>query len=374
MKSQASSDRALILREYAEAARANCSPQAWAYFSGGAADEFTLQANEQAWAELALRPRVLCDMTQGHTQVQILGRDWPAPLLVAPMGHLAWAHPSGESAVALAAVVQGCGFTLSQLTSTAMSSVAGAVTAESQRGGLWMQLYWQGHGDSLRLAAQAAAAGYEALVLTVDAPVQGVRDRELRARAVLPEGLRTLYPQRQSIAQRHAQGLCQGLADQAPTWAEVALFMRESPLPVILKGISHAQDAQRAIDVGAAALWVSNHGGRTLDTMPPSVCLLQEVAACVKRQVPLIVDGGIRRGTDVFKALALGAQVVGVGRLVAYGFAAHGARGVAHVLRLLQDELQAAMVLCGCARVADIGPQHVAELALSTRQIEGGPT
>lgn len=342
----------LTLRDYPAAAQARCSAPAWAYFSGGAGDEISLHANERAWSDLQLQPRVLADLRAAGLSRDLMGRTWPKPLMVAPVGHLRWANAGGEAAAALGAVAVGAGFCLSQLTSMPMQHVAQVAHGEPQRGGLWMQLMWQGLDATLAMMAQAQASGFEAVVLTVDAPVQGIRDRELRSGGAVPESVRSVYPMPAMRLPSH--DFCQGMLLQAPRWADVRELIAQAPLPVVVKGVSHPKDALLAIEAGARALWVSNHGARTLDTVPATAHSLPAVARAVQGAVPLIVDGGIRRGTDVFKALALGASLVAVGRPAAFGFAAAGAQGMAHVLKLLGDELAACMALCGCAQLSDV--------------------
>ena len=341
-------------------ARAALDEAAWAYFSGGAADEITLQSNTRGWQDMGLAPRVLQDLKGGHTQVQLLGRPWPTPLLVAPMAHQRWAHADGEAAMALAAAAQGCGMVLSHQTSTPLQTVAELVRGEDDRGPLWFQLYWQTDPGAMRaLIAEMEAAGYEAIVLTVDAPVQGVRDRERRLgpRLPLPEHVRPVHWQVQPPTEN--AGLCAGHANAAPTWDDVARLQSWTRLPVLLKGITHPLDAAQAVRLNLSGLIVSNHGGRTLDTLPASAQLLPAVVNAVQGDAAVLVDGGIRRGTDVFKALALGADAVLVGRPCLYGLAHAGARGAAHVLRLMRDELEMAMTLCGCRTPQDIGSAHM---------------
>jgi 4-hydroxymandelate oxidase len=356
------------LHDHERAAQAALSEAAWAYFSGGAADEITLQRNQAAWRSWGLAPRVLQDLRGGHTRCELLGRTWPMPLLVAPMAYQRWAHPDGEAGMALAAAAQGCGMVLSHQTSTPLSDVANLVVADAGRGPLWFQLYWQTERAALLgVVRQAEAAGFEAIVLTVDAPVHGVRDRERRWGMPLPEGVRAVHWPANTGAPRH--GLCNGWAEVAPVWDDVEWLTQQTRLPVLLKGVTHPLDAERALLAGVAGVIVSNHGGRVLDTMPATAESLPLVVEAVRRQNPkalVLVDGGIRRGTDLFKALALGADAVLVGRPALYGLAHSGAHGVAHVLRLLRDEFEAALALTGCARVGDIGPDRLWPLETQT--------
>ncbi len=345
------------LADHEAFARTVLSPQADAYFNGGAADGFTLRDNALAWQRIALLPRVLQPLAGGHTRVELLGRTLAHPILVAPIAYQRLAHPHGEVATALAAAVLGAGLVLSTQASTPLEDVARLVLAENARGPLWFQLYLQvDRGFTRELVHRAEAAGYEALVLTVDAPVNGARDRERRAGFTLPPGisavnLQGLRKPAPAALQPGQSALFDDLLTHAPTWDDVAWLRSITRLPVLLKGITHPADARLAVDAGAAGLIVSNHGGRTLDTMPATATLLPAVAQAVGGAVPVLVDGGIRRGTDVLKAIALGASAVLVGRPVVHGLANAGATGVAHVIRLLRDELEIAMALCGCARL-----------------------
>ncbi len=344
------------LADHEALARDRLEASAWAYYSGGAADEITLRANRAAWDALALRPRVLRPLAGLSLASQLLGRPLPCPILVAPMAHQRLAHHDGELATAVAAAAVGAGMVLSPQSHQPLEAVARHFQADRDRGPFWFQLHALGERGWLReLVARAEAAGVEALVLTVDAPLNGVRDRERRAGFSLPAGLATPH-----LPPSSAQTLGQ-LLEQAPGWDDVEWLQANSRLPLLLKGVTHPADAALACELGIAGLIVSNHGGRVLDTVPASATLLPEVAASVAGRCALLVDGGIRRGTDVLKALALGADAVLLGRPVLHGLANAGATGVAHVLRLLQDELIAAMALCGLRDLAEIDPSCLRE-------------
>ncbi len=337
------------LADHEARAHAQLDAAAWAYYSGGAADEITLRANRAAWDQIELRPRVLRPLGGLSLASELLSQALPCPILVAPMAHQRLAHPDGELATAVAAAAVGAGLVLSQQSNQPLEAVARHYLADSDRGPLWFQLNALGDRGWLReLVARAEATGVEALVLTVDAPLNGVRDRERRAAFSLPAGLATPH-----LPPASARSLDQLLA-QAPSWNDVEWLLANSHLPLLLKGVTHPDDAALACGLGVAGLIVSNHGGRVLDTLPASATLLPEVAAAVAGRCALLVDGGIRRGTDMLKALALGADAVLVGRPVLHGLANAGATGVAHVLRLLQDELAAAMALCGLRTLAEI--------------------
>jgi 4-hydroxymandelate oxidase len=352
--------------DYKVLARRALDEAAWAYLAGGAGDELTLRANRDAWNALRLLPRVLRELAGGHTRVELLGRTWPTPLLVAPVAHQKLAHPDGEWATAMAAAAQGVGFVLSTQTSVPLEHVAAAMRDDAGRGPLWFQLYWQRDRAFVReLVQRAEAAGFEALVLTVDAPVHGARDRERRTGFRVPQAaaavhLQGLPPRPARAPAAGASALFDDLLVDAPTWRDVEWLRAQTQLPLVLKGVLHPDDARDALAAGAAALVVSNHGGRTLDTAVTTADALPAIADALGGALPLLVDGGIRRGTDVLKAVALGARAVFVGRPAVFALAAAGAPGVAHLLRLLRDELEIAMALTGCRTLADAGPALIA--------------
>ncbi|MCW5221263.1 alpha-hydroxy-acid oxidizing protein [Verminephrobacter aporrectodeae subsp. tuberculatae] len=353
------------LADHESHARTRLDSNAWAYFSGGAADEITLAANRSAWAQIPLLPRVLRPLAGGHTRVELLGRTLAHPILLAPVAYQCMAHPDGELGSACAAAALGAGMVLSTQASTRLERVADAIRDDAGRGPLWFQLYWQhDRGFTRELVQRAEQAGYEALVLTVDAPCHGARDRERRAGFRLPAGVAAvnllgLPPPPRVPLRADQSSLFDGLLQHAPTWADVQWLQTNTRLPVLLKGLLHPDDARQAVALGVAGLIVSNHGGRTLDGSPSTASALPCVADAVAGALPLLVDGGIRRGTDVLKALALGACAVLIGRPALYGLANAGAAGVAHVLRLLRDELEIAMALTGCATLAQ-APQALA--------------
>jgi 4-hydroxymandelate oxidase len=347
----------VTLADHEAYARTRLDDNAWAYFSGGAADELTLRANRGAWDQLQLLPRVLQPLAGGHTRVTLLGRTLAHPILLAPVAYQRMAHPDGELATAHAAAALGAGLVLSTQASTALEAVAQAMLSDADRGPLWFQLYLQhDRGFTRELVQRAEAAGYEALVLTVDAPSSGARDRERRANFRLPPGIRAvnlegLPPPPPVDLGAGQSALFDGLLRHAPTWDDVVWLQAQTRLPILLKGVLHPDDARQATRLGVAGIVVSNHGGRTLDTAPATAQVLPRVVDAVGGALPVLVDGGIRRGTDVLKAMALGASAVLLGRPYVYGLANAGAVGVAHVLRLLRDELEIAMALCGCRQL-----------------------
>jgi 4-hydroxymandelate oxidase len=363
------------LADHERHARSLLDQKTWAYLFGAAGDELTLDRNLQAWRQLELQPRVLQPLAGGHTRVELLGRTLAHPILVAPMAYQRLAHPQGELATAMAAAAMGAGLVLSSLASTRLEAVAATSHAEPGRGPLWFQLYFLSDRGFMReLIQRVESAGFEALVLTVDAPVSGARDRERRSGFVLPPGISAINQNGLKIPapvalQPGQSSLFDDLLTHAPGWDDLVWLRSITHLPVLLKGITHPADARLAVEAGAAGLIVSNHGGRILDTMPSTASLLPGIAQAVGNGLPLLVDGGIRRGTDVLKAIALGASAVCVGRPVLHGLVNAGAIGVAHVLRLLRDELEIAMALCGCRTLDGAASTLIATASYPSRTL-----
>lgn len=342
------------LPDYEAAARGRMSEAAREYFLGAAADGVTARENRAAYDRLKLRGRVMAEFPGGgHTRVRLLGRELAHPILFAPVGYQRLAHPDGELAVAAAAAATGT----IQVVSTMAGYTLGQIAAATPGAPRWFQLYLRAEREAtLALVRRAEEAGMEALVLTVDAPVTGPRDGgAARFRPPAEYGSALLAGLPGETAERSGPGLCGGLAGRGATWADLAWLRGATRLPILVKGVMDAEDATRALAEGADGLVVSNHGGRTLDTLPATIEVLPEIVATAGGRAPVLVDGGIRRGTDVLKALALGASAVLIGRPVIHGLAVAGAPGVAHVARLLRAELEIAMTLTGCATPADIG-------------------
>lgn len=351
----------VCLTDYERLAEQRLDAGAWAYFSGGSADEITVRSNSSRFGEIQLIPRVLRGGPGGNTRVTLLGRTYAHPIFVAPMAYQKLAHPDGELATAMAAAAQDACMVLSTQASITLEEAARAGATCR-----WFQLYLQPQREATQqLVHRAEAAGYEAFVVTVDAPVNGVRNREHRADFQLPPGIAAVsllgLPPVKATARREdvVSPVFDHFVASAPTWDDVAWLRAATKLPILLKGILSPADAEIAVSCGVDGIIVSNHGGRTLDTAPATITVLPEIAAAVGRRVPLLVDGGIRRGTDVLKALALGASAILVGRPIVYGLAANGAHGVAHVLRLLRDEFEIAMALTGCRVTGEITPDLI---------------
>lgn len=333
--------------DYEPHARAALTDDAWNYFAAAAGDGLTAAANRAAWDALPLLPRVLRGVRAIDTSSSLLGQAFPWPLLVAPMALQRLAHADGEAATALAASALGAGMVLGSQASLPIETVAQAFGPGARRGPLWFQLYLlPDRGATLDLVRRAEAAGCQALVLTVDAGVRAARPLRLPP-GIVPANLPTASGGGHSLAE---------LLAQAPTWDDVAWLRTQTRLPLLLKGVLHPEDAREARRQGVAGLVVSNHGGRVLDGAAATASALPAIADAVAGALPLLVDGGIHRGTDILKALALGARAVMVGRPVLWGLATAGAAGAAHVLRLLRDELELAMAQCGVGSLDAVGP------------------
>ncbi|MDO5703738.1 MAG: alpha-hydroxy acid oxidase [Paracoccus sp. (in: a-proteobacteria)] len=335
----------LTLFELEAKARSVLAEPSFAYISGGAGQERTLRANTEAWGQRSLRPRLMQSMDGFSTGVRVPGLSLQFPCLIAPMAVQRLACPEGEAAMARAAASQGAGFVLSCQTSVPPEQAAA--------GAFWFQLYLQPDPQATRaLAARALAAGAVAFVVTVDAPVNGVRNREIASGFRLPEDVRQVMFH--DLPTPPVAGI-EGLLARAPVWADLAALCAESPVPVLAKGVMTAEDATLAIGAGCVGVIVSNHGGRVLDGLPATAEVLPAIRAALP-DVPVLVDGGIRSGEDILVALALGADAALLGRPAYYALACEGAQGVAACLRRLRDEFTVAMSLMGRRTVAEIGP------------------
>lgn len=344
--------------ELEDLARQRLERAAFDYYASGAHDEITLRRNRSAFEELALHYRVLVDVAGVDVGTTLLGTPVALPIALAPTAFQRMACPDGELATARAAASAGALMTLSTLSTTSLEHVA--ATGAGPR---WFQLYvYRDREATLELVARAEAAGYKALVLTVDAPLLGVRERDVRNGFSLPRGLTVANLTRAQMEKLPEVERESGLAayfadllDPALTWETVDWLAASTRLPVVVKGIVRPDDARRALDHGVSAVWVSNHGGRQLDTAPATIAVVAAIADAVGDRTEIYVDGGIRRGTDVLKALALGARAAFVGRPVLWGLAYDGEHGVRFVLETLQRELVLAMQLCGAPRLQDLG-------------------
>lgn len=327
------------------------------YFAGGANDEWTLRENLAAFRRWVLRPRTLVDVTSTSTATTVLGTDVSLPVLVAPTAFQRMAHPDGETAMARGAAAAGTIMCLSTLATATIEEVARA----APDGPRWFQLYWStDRGVVQDVLARAAEAGYRAVVLTVDLPVLGRRERDLRTGFEIPAEVPVpVFVAQAERAAAVSPDHINWVVDKALTWKDLEWLRSVTSLPVVIKGILTGEDAELACASGADGIVVSNHGGRQLDGVAASLDALPEVIETVAGRAEVLMDGGIRRGTDVVKALALGASAVLAGRAPLWGLAVGGSEGVERVLALLRDEVELALALCGCASPAAVTRSHV---------------
>jgi isopentenyl diphosphate isomerase/L-lactate dehydrogenase-like FMN-dependent dehydrogenase len=350
--------RIVRLADFEPLARAIIEPSAYDYIAGGAWDEITLADNEAAWPRRRFRPRVLVDVASVDASTTLLGSPASMPVAIAPMAIHGLAHPEAELATARAAAAAGVPFTLSTMSSRSIEDVADAAPGAAR----WFQLYVQRDpARSRSLVERAAAAGYEAIVFTVDLPVLGYRDRdrlsgfEMTALGNFVDDLPTHRPVRATSDLPAGHGpLDDASTPRTLTWADIALIRSWSPLPIVLKGILTAEDARLAVEHGVDGIVVSNHGARQLDRVQTGVDALPEVVAEVAGRLEIWVDGGVRRGLDIATALALGARGVLIGRPILWALAVGGQAGVERALRLLREEFELTLALLGTPTPADI--------------------
>lgn len=325
------------------------------YFAGGAGDERTLRRNVEAFAEWELLPRVLVDVAHVDASVELFGARVSMPVVVAPVAFQRLAHQDGEEGMARAAGRAGTAMCLSTIATATPATVAAAAPDTTR----WFQLYcFRDRAVTEALLAEAVESGFEAIALTVDAPFAGRRERDLRTGfqvEVATPSVQAAIGSDRPVSVREVFEL----VDPSLDWDSLAALVAGCELPVLLKGVMRPDDAELAIEAGAAGLVVSNHGGRQLDGVPATIDALPDVAEAVAGRVPVLVDGGVRRGTDVLVALALGAQAVLVGRPALWGLAAGGEDGAAAVLDLLRSEVELALALLGCRTPADVTHGHV---------------
>jgi len=326
------------------------------YIAGGSGNEQSLRSNLQALQELQLINRLLVDCSKGNTRINLLGQTLHHPILLAPVAYQKLVHPQGELETAAAASALDACMVASTLSSFTLEQIA-----QEHQGPRWFQLYFQSQrACTLDLIQRAEAAGYQALVITLDAGVQAINRRAQRAGFTLPADVRAEnlqgYQAPPPVSLTAQQSVVfQGMMAEAPGWQDLVWVLANTTLPVLVKGVLHPEDARSLLALGVSGLVVSNHGGRALDGVPATAEALPRIRAAVGEDATILADGGIRSGYDVFKMLALGADAVMIGRPQVFGLAVAGALGVAHVLRILLDELEVCMALSGCSNLDEIG-------------------
>jgi 4-hydroxymandelate oxidase len=347
----------VCLDDYEQCARRRMTPAAAGFLASGVGDEITVRSNREAFTRIRLHPRALVDVSRLDTRIRLLGRDHALPIVLAPTAYTGVFHPDGERGVARGARDAGVTYTVALFSTTSIEDIR----AQSD-GALWLQLYMlRDRGLMREVMARAEAAGVEAFCLTVDHPVPGARNQERRARFELPNGLRRVHLDklgdaagRLGRAVTGGRDLYNPLMDASVTWKDAEALAASTRLPVLFKGVLDVDDAESSLAAGAAAIVVSNHGGRTVDQLPATLDALPAIVDRVAGRVPLLVDGGVRRGTDIVIARALGAEAVLIGRPYVHGLAVAGAAGVTQVVNILRQELEMAMALLGRTSLAAI--------------------
>ncbi|MBI1280968.1 MAG: alpha-hydroxy-acid oxidizing protein [Anaerolineaceae bacterium] len=347
----------LNLREFEPLAREQLSQMIFEYYASGANDDVTLSANQSAYQRILLRPHMMTGNAQRSMKTTVIGQPMNIPILIAPMAYMKMAHPDGEYAMARAALSHSISMIVSTTATVALEDVAAAVPNAAN----WFQLYlYKDRAAARALVERAESCGYKAIVLTVDRPVLGRREADIRNNFALPSNMEIKnFPaeaNREGVSAYHAP-----IFEDNLRWSDVSWLKSITRLPVLVKGVLRGDDARLAIERGADGIIVSNHGGRQLDGALATIDALPDVVQAVDGVVDVLIDGGIRRGTDVLKALARGAKAVLLGRSLLWGLALNGETGVGHVLDLITQELDLAMALCGCHSIADITPDLLAD-------------
>jgi isopentenyl diphosphate isomerase/L-lactate dehydrogenase-like FMN-dependent dehydrogenase len=343
--------------DYERLAAERLEPGVHGYFAGGAGDEWTLRENVEAFRRWRLRPRALVDVSRVSTSITLMGSELSMPLLVAPVAFQRLVDPDGEVAMARAAAAAGTAMCLSTIATSRPSEVSASAPA----GPRWFQLYcFKDRGVTLALIEEAVECGFDAIALTVDAPRAGRRERDFRTGFAIPAeitapAVAAAVGSDRPITPKEVFDL----VDASLDWDDFAALAADCRLPVLVKGIHTGEDARLAVEHGAAGVVVSNHGGRQLDGVAASLDLLPEVVDAVEGRCDVLMDGGIRRGTDVVTALALGAHAVLAGRAPLWGLAVGGEQGARAVLEILREEIELALTLLGCPTPGDVGPEHV---------------
>ncbi len=338
----------ITLNDYESLAKDFINHSTYQYISGGSGTEQTLKENAQAFSSVTHVHQLLGDCTKGSTRTSMLGQNFRHPIFLAPVAYQKLVHPNGELATAQAAeAIEAC-----MVTST-LSSFTLEEVAKNNSGPKWFQLYWQPKKqETLALLRRAECADYKAIMITLDAPIQSLSHRAKRANFVMPNDVRAVNlsqsaPKPQVTLSSDQSVIFQGMMSEAPTWQDLTWLLKQTTLPIIVKGVLNPTDAARLKNLGVSGIVVSNHGGRALDGSPATISVLPSIRKALGPAFPILLDSGVRSGYDVFKALNLGANAVMIGRPQMYALSVAGALGVAHMLKLLRDELEYCMALAG---------------------------
>jgi 4-hydroxymandelate oxidase len=339
------------LKDYERYAKQRLNLNAFVYVCGAAADEITYKRNEKAFENIFLETATLEDLKGANTKIELFGQEYDSPIFLAPVAYQKLADVNGEIATVQGSDAMNCCMCVSSFSSCTLEDISANTNSP-----LWFQLYIQPDmNTNLKLIKKVEDLGYKALVITIDAPISGIRNSEQRAGFYLPDGISAINIENLNPIQTTTN--FENIFDitpTLPTWKDIEFIKKNTKLPVILKGITSTSYAKKAIDFGIDGIIVSNHGGRTIDTLPSTIELLPKIAKAVDGKIPILFDGGIRRGTDIIKAIALGASAVMIGRPIMYGLATAGALGVAHTLKILKEELEVSMIFTGCKSIKDI--------------------
>ena len=337
------------LKDYEKYAKEMMDSNSLAYVCSGAEDEITYKRNEEAFKNIFLETATLEDLKGANTKIELFGQEYETPIFVAPVAYQKLVDISGEVSTVLGANAMNISMCISSLSSSTLEEISSYANSP-----LWFQLYIQPDmNTNLKLIKKAENLGYKALVITIDAPISGIRNTEQRAGFCLPNGISAVNIKNPIQTNANFENVFD-VVSSLPTWKDIEFIKQNTKLPVILKGITSVVYAKKAIELGIDGIIVSNHGGRTIDTLPSTIELLPKIAKAVENKIPILLDGGIRRGSDIVKAIALGASAVMIGRPIMYGLATAGALGVAHTLKILKEELEVSMIFTGCKNIETI--------------------
>jgi 4-hydroxymandelate oxidase len=344
------------LKDYERYAKERMDLNSIAYVCSGAGDEITYKRNEKAFENIYLETATLEDLKGANTKIELFGQSYENPIFLAPVAYQKLVDERGEIAT-----VQGANAMNSCMCVSSFSSCTLEDITSYSNSPLWFQLYIQPNMQvNLELIKKVEKLGFKALIITIDAPISGLRNSEQRAGFYLPNGISAINIENLNPIQTTDD--FENIFDitpYLPTWKDIEFIKNNTNLPVILKGITSVSYAKKAIELGIDGIVVSNHGGRTIDTQPASIEILPKIAKAVNGKIPILFDGGIRRGTDIIKAIALGASAVMIGRPIMYGLATAGALGVAHTLKILKEELEVSMIFTGCKDISSINEDTI---------------